>query len=66
MVRRTLRDAGDGLAQGSDYPIRKVLLEAGYDWQHSRSWCQTGQVERSRKSGSVVVTDADAEAKKSD
>jgi transposase len=64
MLRRTLRDADDGLPQVSGYTIRKVLLEAGYDWQHSRSWCQTGQVERSRKTGTVVVTDADAEAKK--
>lgn len=65
-LTRTLREAADGLPQVSEYTIHKVLLEAGYDWQHSRSWCQTGQVERSRKTGTVVVTDADAEAKKSD
>lgn len=63
-LTRTLRAANDGLPQVSEYTIRKVLLEAGYDWQHSRSWCQTGQVERSRKTGTVIVTDADAEAKK--
>jgi homeodomain-containing protein len=63
-LQRTLREAGDGLPRVSEYTIRKVLLEAGYDWQHSRSWCQTGQVVRKRKAGSVVVTDPDGEAKK--
>jgi hypothetical protein len=64
-LQRTLRQAEDGLPQVSEYTIRKVLLEAGYDWQQSRSWCQTGQVERRRKAGRVVVTDPDAQAKKS-
>ena len=64
-LQRTLRQAEDGLPQVSEYTIRKVLLEAGYDWQHSRSWCQTGHAERQRKAGRVVVTDPDAEAKKS-
>lgn len=64
-LQRTLRQAEDGLPQVSEYTLRKVMLEAGYDWQHSRSWCQTGQVERQRKAGKVVVTDVDAEAKKS-
>ena len=63
-LQRRLREAPDGLPGLSTYTIRKVLLEAGYDWQHSRSWCQTGKVERLRKRGRVVVTDPDAEAKK--
>jgi hypothetical protein len=63
-LQRTLRQAEDGLPQVSEYTIRKVMLEAGYAWQASRSWCQTGQAERKRKSGHVVVTDPDAEAKK--
>ena len=63
-LQRRLREADDGLPQVSTSTIRKVLLEAGYDWQHSRSWCQTGKVERLRKRGRVVVSDADAEAKK--
>ncbi len=63
-LQRALRQAEDGLPQVSEYTIRKVLLEAGYDWQHSRSWCQTGVVERQRKAGSVFVTDPDAEPKK--
>lgn len=64
-LQRALRKAEDGLPQVSEYTIRKVLLEAGYDWQGSRSWCQTGQVERKRKAGIVIVNDPDAEAKKS-
>ena len=63
-LQRSLREAKDGLPQVSEYTIRKVLLETGYDWQYSRSWCQTGQVERKRKAGLVVVTDPDTQAKK--
>lgn len=63
-LQRTLREASDGLPQVSEYTIRKVLLEAGYAWQQSQSWCQTGQVVRKRKAGAVVVTDPDSEAKK--
>lgn len=63
-LQRALRNAEDGLPEVSEFTIRKVLLEAGYQWQQSRTWCQTGQVIRRRKSGSVVVTDPDSEAKK--
>jgi transposase len=63
-LQGALREAGDGLPRVSEYTIRKVLLEAGYTWQSSRSWCQTGQVVRKRKAGLVVVTDPDGEAKK--
>jgi hypothetical protein len=63
-LQRTLRQAADGLPTVSTYTILSVLYEAGYDWQRSRSWCQTGQVIRQRKRGKVVVTDPDAEAKK--
>ena len=54
----------DGLPEVSTETIGRVLHEAGYSWQSDRSWCQTGQVERQRKSGVVIVTDPDAEAKK--
>ncbi len=64
-LQRCLREADDGLPTVSEFTIRKVLLEAGYAWQASRSWCQTGQVVRKRKAGSEVVTDPDSEAKKS-
>ncbi len=53
----------------STYTIWKVLKEAGFEWQRTRSWGETGKVKRKRKkSGEVVVevTDPDAEAKKFD
>lgn len=62
-----MRGAPDGLAEVSTYTIWKVLKEAGFEWQRTRSWCETGKVKRKRKkSGEVVVevTDPDAEAKK--
>jgi len=65
LLCRALRRAPDGLPAVSEDTIRMVLLEAGFTWQRSRSWCQTGQVVRKRKSGPVTVCDPDAEAKKS-
>lgn len=64
-LQRALRQAADGLPQVSTATILSVLYEAGYRWQRSRSWSQTGQAIRKRKSGKVVVTDPDGEAKKS-
>jgi len=64
-LQRCLREAADGLPTVSEFTIRKVLVEAGYNWQGSRTWCPTGQVVRQRKAGAVVVTDPDSEAKKS-
>ncbi len=63
-LQRSLRKALDGLPEVSADTIRAVLHAAGYSWQKSRTWCQTGQVVRKRKRGKVVVTDPDAEAKK--
>ena len=63
-LQRALRQAGDGLLEVSTYTILKVLHEAGYTWQRDRTWCQTGQVIRKRKSGKVVVIDLDTAAKK--
>jgi hypothetical protein len=63
-LQRALRQAEDGLPQISTYTIYEVLQAAGWSWQESRSWCETGQVIRQRKSGKVTVTDPDAEAKK--
>ena len=59
-----LRQAPDGLPEVSADTIRAVLHAAGYSWQNTRTWCQTGQVVRKRKRGQVLVTDPDAEAKK--
>jgi hypothetical protein len=66
-LRRALRRAPDGLPGVSTYTIWKVLKEAGFDWQRTRSWCEIGRVKCKRKSGEVVeVIDPDAEAKKFD
>jgi transposase len=63
-LQRALRSAPDGLPNVSTYTIWAVLHEAGLTWQQSRTWCETGQVKRRRKSGVVTVKDPDAEAKK--
>lgn len=60
-----LRKAPDGLPKVSEDTIRTVLLEHGYSWQQSRSWCETGTAVRKRKNGKVTVTDPDTEPKKS-
>jgi transposase len=65
-LQKALRRAPDGLPQVSTYTILHVLHEAGYRWQANRTWCETGQALRKRKSGTVVVTDPDAGAKKDD
>ena len=54
----------------STYTIWCVLHGAGLSWQKSRTWCQTGQVQRVRRrrdgtAEAVSVTDPDAEAEKS-
>lgn len=64
-LQQALRQAPDGLPQVSTYTIWRVLREAGFSWQASRSWCETGKVKRRRKAGLVEVTDPDTEAKKS-
>jgi len=64
-LRKVLRAAPDGLPTVSTYTLWQVLHEAGSSYQRSRSWCPTGQAVRKRKAGAVVVTDPDAQAKKS-
>ena len=63
-LQRAVRQAPDGLPTISTYVIGQILHDAGYSWQRDRSWCQTGEVKRKRKSGTVIVTDPEAEAKK--
>jgi transposase len=63
-LQRALRRAPDGLAQVSTYTIWCVLHDAGWSWQRTRTWCETGTAVRRRKRGRVVVHDPDAEAKK--
>jgi transposase len=64
LLKANLRQARDGLSHISTYTIWRVLHEAGYHWQKSRTWCETGIVKRKRKRGIVTVRDPDAVAKK--
>jgi transposase len=63
-LQRALRRAPDGLPGISTHTIWCVLHEAGVSWGKDRSWCATGTAVRKRKSGTVLVTDPDAVAKK--
>ena len=62
-LRRALRNKD--LPAVSRHTIWCVLHEAGLSWHKDRTWCDTGTVQRRRKSGVVTVVDPDAEAKKS-
>jgi transposase len=64
-LRRTLRAAPDGLPRVSTYTIRRVLRESGASYQRTRTWCPTGTAVRRRRAGPAVVTDPDADSKKS-
>jgi transposase len=64
-LRKALRSAPDGLPAISTYTLWRVLHEAGYSHQRTRSWCPTGTALRRRKAGAAVVTDPDAAPKKS-
>jgi transposase len=63
-LQRALRQAPDGLPEVSTYTIWRVLRDAGFSWQQSRTWCNTGTVLRKRKRGLVRVEDPDATVKK--
>jgi transposase len=63
-LQAALRQAPDGLPGISTYTIWCVLHDAGFRWSKDRSWCETGTAVRKRKSGTVIVTDPDATAKK--
>jgi transposase len=63
-LQKALHKAPEGLAGISTERIWVILQEAGFRWQKSRTWCETGQVERKRKSGVVTVVDPDATPKK--
>jgi transposase len=64
-LRGSLRSAPDGLPKVATSTIWQVLHEAGLSYQRSRTWCPTGAALRKRKAGTVLVTDPDAESKKS-
>src|SRR3989440_4960630 len=52
LLQRALRSAPDGLPQVSTFTILYTLHEAGYSWQKSRTWCETGKTLR-KKDGHV-------------
>ena len=64
-LRRVLRSAPDGLPRVSTFTLWRVLHEAGYSHQQSRTWCPTGSALRRRQAGTATVADPDAEPKKS-
>jgi transposase len=64
-LQRTLRIAPDGLPKVSTFTIWRVLHDAGYTFQRTRTWCPTGSATRNRKAGVVTVIDPDAGPKKS-
>ena len=64
-LQESLRAAPDGLPKVATSTIWQVLHESGRSYQQSRTWCPTGSALRKRKSGTAVVTDPDAESKKS-
>src|SRR6266702_8923885 len=45
-LQRTLREAPDGLPQVSTFTLLYTIHEAGYSWQKSRTWCETGKTLR--------------------
>ena len=64
-LRAALRRAEDGLPGISTYTVGRALHAAGFSWQKSRTWCETGVVVRRRKrEGLVAVTDPDASVKR--
>jgi transposase len=68
-LRRALRRAPDGLPKISTWTILRVLHAAGYTWQQSRTWCETGKVTRRRKGSDgqpvvVAINDPKAEEKR--
>src|SRR5712692_11735149 len=63
-LQRALRRAEDGLPRVSTFTILRVLHDAGFSWQHNRTWCETGVVQRKRKSGTVEVLDPVAAEKR--
>ena len=63
-LQKALHKAPDGLAKISTERIWVILQEAGYRWQKSRSWCETGQAAQKRKRGVVTVLDPDVTPKK--
>src|SRR5918997_5976997 len=54
-LRDALRRADDGLPGISTCTIGRTLHAAGFGWQKSRTWCETGAAVRMRKRDGVVT-----------
>ncbi len=63
-LQQALRTGDPPLPRLSATTIRRVLHEAGYSYQRTRTWCPTGTAQRVRKAGVVTVVDEQAEEKK--
>jgi transposase len=61
-LQRQLRRAG--LPRIGATPSRRVLQDAGSNYQRTRTWCPTGTARRTRKAGVVQVVDAHTEETK--
>lgn len=61
-LRRALRKTD--LPDISAETIRQVLHASGFRFQRTRTWCQTGEALRKRKSGMVIVYDEQTLEKK--
>jgi len=62
LLRKALR--ATDLPHIANETIRQVLLESGYSYQRTRTWCRTGYALRVRKSGTVTVYDVETPEKK--
>ena len=63
-LERSLRRDEAELTKIGATTIRRIMHEAGYGYQNSRSWCRTGTVKRKRQAEIVSVTDPRTEEKK--
>ncbi len=63
-LQQALRSGEEALPLLGATTIRRVLQDAGYSYQRTRTWCPTGIAQRVRKTGVALVVDARAEEKK--
>jgi transposase len=64
LLERALRADRPEFAQLGATTIRRILYEADYSYQRTRTWCPTGTAQRKRKAGIIPVVDPEAELKK--
>lgn len=64
LLERALRTEHPQFAHLGATTIRRILYEADYTYQRTRTWCPTGTAQRKRKAGVVTVVDPEAALKK--